>query len=225
MKGKTALIAGSSGLIGNALLRYLLEAKEYDRVVAIVRGPLNIHHPKLVEKQVDFDKLTDHQAIFATADDVFCCLGTTIKKAVTKEAMYKVDVEYPLAMAKMASLEGAHQFLVISSLSSDANSPIWYSRMKGILEQELAKMTFDTISILRPSLLLGKRKEFRLGERVAGALFGTLWFIFLGPLNKYKPIKGEAVALAMYRIAQLNRKGVTIYPSEKITKIAKSQPQ
>jgi len=218
MAGKTALIAGSTGLIGNELLQFLLNEKEYDKVTAIVRRPLEIKHPKLDEKIVDFDKLEEYKESF-DVDDVFCCLGTTIKKAKTKEAMWKIDVDYPVAIAKLASSQGAKKFLLVSSMNADPNSPIFYSKMKGKLEEAIKGIPFESIAIFRPSLLLGNRQEYRLGERAAAAIFTKVPFLFAGPLKKYKAIEGKTVASAMYRAAQGNKSGVTIYPSEQIQEI------
>lgn len=218
MAGKIALIAGATGLVGNELLQFLLKGNEYDKVVALVRRPLAIKHPKLMEKIIDFDKLEDYKEIF-TVDDVFCCLGTTIKKAKTKEAMWKIDVDYPLAIAKLASAEGSKRFLLVSSMNADPKSPIFYSQMKGKLEEEMKQIPFESTMILRPSLLLGNRQEFRLGERAASAIFKKVPFIFAGPLKKYRAIEGKTVASAMYREAQENKPGITIYSSEQIQKI------
>ena len=133
MAGKTALIAGAAGLVGNELLHFLLNGTEYEKVIAIVRRPLELSHPKLVETIVDFDQLEKFRENFI-ADDVFCCLGTTIKKAKTKEAMWKIDVEYPVGIARLASEQGADKFLLISSMGANPNSSVWYSKMKGKLE-------------------------------------------------------------------------------------------
>lgn len=220
MAGKTALVAGATGLIGNELFNFLLKANEYEKVVAIVRRPLSEKHPKLEEKIVDFDKLEDYIEVFSV-DDVFVCLGTTIKTAKTKEAMWKIDVDYPVAIARLASSQGARKFLLVSSMNADPNSPIFYSKMKGKLEEEIKKFTFETTAIFRPSLLLGNRDEFRLGERMAAAILTKVPFLFAGPLKKYKAIEGKTVANAMYRVAQENKTGVTIYPSEQIAEIGR----
>ncbi|ESU32254.1 hypothetical protein G3A_12380 [Bacillus sp. 17376] len=213
--GKKALIAGSTGLIGNELLQILLDSKEYDQVTAIVRRPLDVKHSKLVERVIDFDRLEEYIGLFAV-DDVFCCLGTTIKKAKTKEAMWKIDVDYPVSIAKLASSKGARKFLLVSSMNADPDSPIFYSKMKGKLEEEIKRIPFETTAIFRPSLLLGERDEFRLGERAAAAIFTKMPFLFAGPFKKYKAIEGKTVASAMYRVAQLDKTGFTIYPSEHI---------
>lgn len=218
MAGKTALIAGATGMVGNELLQFLIDGNEYDKVIAIVRRPLENKHPKLEEKVVDFNKLDNFKESFAV-DDVFCCLGTTIKKAKTKEAMWKIDVDYPVAIAKLASLEGAKKFLLVSSMNADPNSPIFYSKMKGKLEEAIKQIPYESTSIFRPSLLLGNRQEFRLGERAAAAIFTKVPFLFAGPLKKYRAIEGRTVASAMYKAAQENKPGITIYPSEQIQKI------
>lgn len=217
--GKKALIVGSTGLVGNELLHILLEGEEYDQVIAMVRSPLQLNHTKLTEIVVDFDKLQNNPVCFAV-DDVFCCLGTTIKKAKSKEAMYKVDVEYPLTIAQMAKDKSAKQFLLISSMGANPKSSVWYSRMKGSLEQELRKINYDSISILRPSLLLGNRKEFRLGERFSGVILKAVSPLFVGPLRKYRAIQARSVALAMYRAAQMSTSGATVYPSDKLESLA-----
>ncbi|MBT2685077.1 oxidoreductase [Bacillus sp. ISL-37] len=215
---KTALIAGSTGLIGNELLQLLLNGEEYEQVVAIVRRPLEVKHSKLVEKVVDFDRLNEYHELF-DVDDVFCCLGTTIKKAKTKEAMWKIDVDYPVAIAKLASSKGARKFLLVSSMNADPDSPIFYSKMKGKLEQEIKRIPYETTAIFRPSLLLGERDEFRLGERAAAEIFTKMPFLFGGPFKKYKAIEGRTVASAMYQVAQKDTAGLTIYASEKIQEI------
>jgi uncharacterized protein YbjT (DUF2867 family) len=218
LKTKTALIAGASGLIGHELLWILLNAKEYEHVIAIVRSPLDINHPKLIERVINFDEMDTYKELFKV-DDVFCCLGTTIKKAKTKDAMYRVDVEYPVQLAKLTKEKGAKQFLIVSSMNANPNSTIWYSKMKGELEEKVRQVRFDSISIMRPSLLLGERKEFRLGEKSAEVLFNLFSFLFVGPLRKYKANRGVSVALAMYQLAQMKTMGIHIYPSGQIEQI------
>jgi uncharacterized protein YbjT (DUF2867 family) len=218
LAGKTALIAGATGLVGNELLQFLLNGEEYEKVIAIVRRPLDKNHPKLEEKIVDFDRLGEDKNIFA-GDDVFCCLGTTIKKAKTKEAMWKIDVDYPLEIARLSSSMGAKKFLLVSSMNADPNSPIFYSKMKGKLEEAIKRVPFESLAIFRPSLLLGERKEFRLGERAAEAIYTKIPFLFSGPLKKYKAIEGKTVASAMYRSAQLDKPGITTYESSKIQEL------
>ncbi|MFT4412261.1 oxidoreductase [Fredinandcohnia humi] len=218
MNGKKALIAGSTGLIGSELLQFLIHAKEYEKVFALVRRPLDINHPKLIEIIVDYSRLEEYARYFAV-DDVFVCLGTTIKKAKTQEAMYKVDVEYPVKIGRLAKEKGATHYLLVSSMNANPKSRIFYSRMKGELEEKIQRLSFEYLSIFRPSLLLGNRQEFRLGEEFAAVLSKGLRFIFVGPLRKYTAIQGKTVAKAMYNTAQHKQPQKIIYHSQEIQKI------
>ncbi|WP_456275979.1 oxidoreductase [Bacillus sp. AK128] len=223
MNQKSALIAGASGLVGSELLTYLLNEPGYEKVNAIVRKPLGIEHPKLMEIICDFDKLEEVQEYFAV-DDVFCCLGTTIKKAKTKEAMYKVDVEYPLTIAKLAREKGiAQHFILISSMNANSASRIWYSKMKGILEEKLQAMSFPTISIIRPSLLLGDRNEFRFGENTAIKVFKGLSLFIKGSWKSRLAIEANTVARAMHKISQMDQVGITFYDAKALADIGEDK--
>ncbi|MEH7383500.1 oxidoreductase [Bacillus sp. JJ1533] len=217
MERKTALIAGATGLIGNQLLQLLLDSSNYKKVYAIVRRPLEIKDPKLTEVVVDFDRLDEYKQYFAV-DDVFVCLGTTIKKAKTQEAMYKIDVDYPVEIGRIAKEMGATHYLVVSAMNADKQSKIFYPRIKGELEENVQKLAFDTLSIFRPSLLLGNRDEYRLGEELAAVLFKGLKFLFVGPLRKYRAVEGKTVAKAMYKAAQEKEQGKVFFTSEEIGK-------
>lgn len=215
MTRKTALVVGGTGLVGKELLRLLLSSGEYEQVIAVVRTSLQYTHPKLAEVLVDFNRLEDYKE-HLVADDVFCCLGTTIKKAKTKKEMFKVDVEYPLLLAKIAKENGAKQFLLVSAMGADSDSTISYSKMKGQLELHIQKFTYETLAIFRPSLLLGTRQEFRFGERVGGLLFKLLSPLLVGSFSKYRAIEGKKVAKAMYMTAQAHKKGVLFVTSEEM---------
>ncbi|WP_077211943.1 oxidoreductase [Bacillus dakarensis] len=218
---KTALIAGASGLVGSELLQILLQAEEYEKVYALVRRPLGLQHSKLTEVLCDFEQLEGVQDYFQV-HDVFCCLGTTIKKAKTKEAMYKVDVEYPLAIAKLAQEKGAHHFLLISSMNANPRSKIWYPKMKGDLEEKIKEIPYQAISIFRPSLLLGNREEFRLGENAAAKIFQGMSFILKDSWKSKLAIEAKSVAKAMCRVAQMDNKGVAVYSAASIEEIARA---
>jgi uncharacterized protein YbjT (DUF2867 family) len=156
---KTALVAGASGLIGKQCLYELLAEKEYIKVIALVRKELTIKHPKLEQIQMDFDQLVSYTHMFQ-ADDVFCCLGTTMKKAGSQENFKKVDYAYPMALAKAALNNGARQFLIVTALGADKKSSIFYNRVKGDVEESLQLLDYPALHIFRPSMLLGEDRSF-----------------------------------------------------------------
>jgi uncharacterized protein YbjT (DUF2867 family) len=215
---KTALIIGSTGLIGSKLLDNLLESPAYDKVITFVKRDTGKTHTKLTQHIIDFDKPESYQNL-VVGDDFFCTIGTTIKKAGSKEAFRKVDYVYPQQFASFALKSNVKQFLTISSLGADKASGNFYLKTKGEIEDFLKQSSFESVAILRPSLLLGDRKEFRLGEKL-GAIFMKLFsFTFIGGLKKYKPIESDVVAKALFRIAQKNKKGFSIYESDEVQQI------
>lgn len=219
MNNKTALLAGASGLVGNELLHILLDSPHYKRVKILVRRPLDMAHEKLEQVITDFDKLDDYAKHF-DVDDVYCCLGTTIKKAGSQGAFKKVDYEYPLRMAELAKSQQAKNFLIITALGADAESKVFYSRTKGQLQVRLKKIGLTALHIFQPSLLLGDRQEFRLGEKAATVLSPAISKLLKGKMKKYKPVEARDVALAMYEVAQIERTGNYTYPSNRIEKIS-----
>jgi uncharacterized protein YbjT (DUF2867 family) len=215
---KKALILGATGLVGKALTSLLLDDETYNKIHILVRNHTDLINNRLVEHIIDFNQLSNHSDLFGV-DHVFCCLGSTIKKAKTKEAFYRVDHDYVYEAAKLADKHQA-AFLVISSIGANPNSMFYYSRVKGEIEQSLQKLTLPSLHIFQPSLLLGERKEFRFGEKIATPLSK----LFLkGPLSRYKPIHVQQVAQAMIKVAKTSLKGSHIYSSEKIEKIAKEK--
>lgn len=209
---RTALLAGSTGLIGKQLLELLLNDPHYTVVKAISRKPLAIQHAKLQNIVADLDTLTEHHDQLK-ADDVFCCLGTTIKQAGSQAAFRKVDYDYPLELARLTKNQGASQFLIITALGSDARSGIFYNRVKGEVEQAIDAVGFDSYHIFRPSLLLGERTEKRAGEGAATVVYKALGFMI--PL-KYKAIDSAKVAKGMLHFAKQNSKGKFIHESREL---------
>ncbi len=208
---KTALLAGSTGLIGKQLLELLLESEQYKQVIALTRKDLP-QHPKLVQLKIDFEKLTDYSNSLI-ADDVFCCLGTTMATAGSKEKFYKVDFHYPFVLAKTAYAAGAKQYLLVSALGADKKSSIYYNKVKGEVEEAVTSVGFGTIHIFRPSLLTGPREESRSGESAAKVFYKI--FGFLIP-QKYKAIDSLKVAKAMLQLASQNKKGNFIHESKEL---------
>lgn len=216
---RTALLLGATGLVGGHCLDLLLHDEAYSQVTTLGRRKLALEHPKLAQHVVDFEHLRDY-ADSITGQDVFCCLGTTIKKAGSQEAFYKVDFHYPHEAARIARENGAKQFLLVSSLGADAESRIFYNRVKGEVEEAVSRLDFEGVQIFRPSLLLGERAEFRLAERVAEKLARVFSFLFIGALKKYRPVDARDVAHAMIKIAREQPAGVNIYESDRIRLIA-----
>lgn len=216
---KTALIIGSTGLIGAQLLELLLESTVYEKVIVFVKRDSGIQHPKLTQHIIAFDKPETYKEL-VIGDDFFCTIGTTIKNAKSQDAFRKVDFEYPKAFATIALQNDAKQFFLISSLDALSTSTNFYLKTKGEIEDFLKNCSFESTIILRPSLLLGKRKEFRLGEKIGAFFMKTFSFLFIGNLKKYKAIESKDVAKAMFHIAQQNYKGFHIIESDSIQAIA-----
>ncbi len=191
---RRALIAGASGLVGAQCLRLLLADDRCAAVRSLVRRPGDIAHPKLQESVVDFDRLQPSDV--GDPDDVYCCLGATLKMAGSREAFRKIDYHYCLEIARLASQNGARRFALVSSVSADPNSPNFYLRVKGDLEAALATLGFETLALLRPSFLLGDRPERRRAERIGILAAKALTPLLIGPLRKYRPIEAAAVARA-----------------------------
>jgi uncharacterized protein YbjT (DUF2867 family) len=209
---RTALLAGSTGLIGRELLRLLLNNERYDVVKALTRTKLDISHPKLVEIKVDYANLESVKSQLQT-DDVFCCLGTTMAKAKTKQKFREIDFAYPLALAKLLKEVGAKQFLLVSALGADRQSSVYYNQVKGELEDAINQIDFDAIHIFRPSLLLGLREEKRAGEDAAKVVYKIFWFLIP---DKYKAIEAVKVAQAMEYYAQRDQKGKFVHESREM---------
>jgi uncharacterized protein YbjT (DUF2867 family) len=218
---KTALIIGSTGLIGSTLLKQLLNNKEYSKVIAFSKRKTGVQHPKFTEEIIDFDKPESYESL-VKGDDFFCTIGTTIKKAGSKEAFKKVDFEYPKQFATIALKNGVKQFLIISSMGADKDSNSFYLKTKGSIEDFLKQSTFESVAVLRPSILLGNRDEFRLGEKIGGFVMKAFSFLLVGKLKNYKPIESATVAEALEIIALKNTPGFTVYNSAAIEEIVNS---
>ena len=202
---KSALILGASGLVGSEVLSLSLESDLYNKIVIVVRSPLTIKHNKLVEKNIDFD-MPRWEEIFPV-DHVYCCLGTTIKKAGSKTNFIKVDHDYPLAFAAAAKKWESSVFSVITAAGVSPESKIFYNNVKGQLEKKLKSLELFSTLIFRPSLLLGERKEFRLGEKIgSGIAKVTSW---MTP-KTYRAIHCKAVAKAMLAESFADKTGFNI---------------
>jgi uncharacterized protein YbjT (DUF2867 family) len=212
---KTALIAGATGLVGSQLLPLLLASDRYARVIVVGRRPVPIVHPKLEQRILDFNQLEEHR-MGLIADDVYCCLGTTMRQAGSKQAFYKVDYLYVVKLAALTAGNFAAQFLVVSAMGADAESRIYYNRVKGEMEESARQAPFRAIHIFRPSLLLGERQEQRVGERVGAVLLKVLHPLLLGPLRRFRAVPAAAVAKAMLLAAEDDGGGIKVHLSDEI---------
>ena len=154
-------------------------------------------------------------------DDVYCCLGTTMRKAGSRDAFRRVDLDLPLALARVARAYGARQFLFVSSLGADVRSRSFYLRVKGEAEARLADIGLETLLVFRPSLLLGDREEWRPGERVMQALMRVLDPVLRGPLRRYRAVPAASVAAAMVRAALAGSEGLQVFQSERIEELGR----
>lgn len=210
--GKTAWIAGASGLVGGFALDHLLEDPAFDRVVSFGRRPLGKTHPKLVERTVDWEEFEAFDPGDAPAPDVaVCALGTTIAKAGSKVAFRAIDHDAVLAFARGARARGAAAFVVVTAHGADSGSLVFYNRVKGEIEEALNTVGFPSLTIARPSLLLGERLESRPGERAAVAVSRALRPL-LRPF-RVRPVEARDVGAAVARHARDPRPGTLVVHS------------
>ncbi|MFE6076658.1 NAD-dependent epimerase/dehydratase family protein [Paenibacillus sp. NPDC057886] len=198
-----AVVVGATGMMGRELVRLLLEYPAYQRVIVFVRRSMGISHPKLVEHQVSFERLESEVDPSLIEDaDVFCTLGTTMQQAGSKEAFRKVDLEYPLALAKLALQHQAASFIIVTAMWASEQSWMFYTRVKGELERKLLSLGLPRLVILRPSLLIGDREDESFGDRATNMIFRIIDPFLVGPLARMKAIECKTVAQAMIIKAQ-----------------------
>ncbi|MEI7983183.1 MAG: oxidoreductase [Bacteroidota bacterium] len=212
---KTAIITGATGLVGKQLLQQLLAHPEYEKVIAVVRRPVEINHEKLTAMVIDFEKLPS-ALDGVKADDGFCCLGTTIKAAGSKERQYRIDHDYVVEFALGCLNAGVNRFGVVSSIGANASSSNFYLRTKGEMEGDLKKIPFRTLVIVEPSFLMGDRSEFRTGENIAAGIMKIAGPLMVGGLKKYRGVTDTSVAAAMIREIQKEQEGIHMITSDKI---------
>ena len=219
MSSRTAAVLGASGLVGGFCLRALVDDPDYTRVLTFGRRELPpLTRAKVTQRVADLGSLNAED--FREVQDVFCALGTTIRKAGSQAAFRGVDLELPLRAAQEAWRAGAEQFVVVSSVGADAGSKNFYLRTKGELERELSRLPFRAIHILRPSLLIGKRQEFRLGESIAMKIAPALDLLTLGPWRKYHSMPAQIAGKAMVGAAKQAKNGTLVYEYDGIVNLA-----
>ena len=212
-----ALVAGATGLVGGYCLSELLASASYARATALVRRPLDLRSPKLDVRVVDFTALGSVGSV--TADHAYCCLGTTLRQAGSREAFRAVDFGHVVTFARLARTAGVTRFAAVSSLGADRQSRVFYSRVKGEAEDALAALGFEGLVILRPSLLLGPRRERRRGERVRAVLAGAIRPLLVGPARRYRAVHAATVARAMVCVTLGGASGLRVVESDEIARV------
>jgi uncharacterized protein YbjT (DUF2867 family) len=217
---KTALLFGASGLVGSHVLNQLISNNNYSKIKLFVRSSIDTSDPKIEIIQTDFNNLENHREDIK-GDDCFFCIGTTKKNSPDKNEYKRVELEVPKQVAQIAKSNSVNSFVFISSGYADPKSSGDYLKFKGEVEEELKRLNFPNLGIMRPSFLLGDRKEKRIGEKIGIFVFKLLSPLFLGPLKKMKPIQSATVAKAMIAITQ-NKVSKTIFESDEIADLSNS---
>src|SRR6187401_1012892 len=215
----TATLVGATGLIGSYLLEELLNDPWFDTVRILIRRPMDITHSKLEKKIVDFNDSDSLLVALSNSDVLFCAIGSTMKKVKgDKDAYRKIDFDIPVKLARFCKMTGCEKFILVSSAGANSKSRNFYQRLKGETDNAVKEFGPKTIHILRPSLLLGERKEFRFGENIGKAVMTSLSFLIP---EKYKAIQGKDVAKVMIALAKKNEEGFFIHENRGIRKWAK----
>lgn len=204
---KVALVAGATGLVGQRLVTVLCDAREYGRVYALTRRPLTRDHVKLANRVVRFGEI-EAQLRGVTCTEAFCCLGTTLKDAGSEAAFRQVDHDLVLAFARVARAAQAQRFVLVSSAGADPGSRAFYLRVKAETEAAVMTLGFPALDIMQPGLLLGSRRDLRPLELAAQWTLPAVSPLMLGPLQRYRPVSAETLALAMLGAARSGRRGV-----------------
>lgn len=220
MSDRTATIIGATGLIGSYLLQQLIEDGSFNIIRLLVRRPFKNENSKVEVKLIDFYDNESFKLGIDGSDAVFCAVGTTQKKVKgDKEAYRKIDHDIPVNAARFCKETGCGDFVFVSSIGADAKSKNFYLQLKGEVEDEIKKMNLESVSVFRPSILLGDRKESRAGERIGQMAMQTFSFILINNLRKYKPIHAKEVAAAMIYAAKQHKRGFSIYEYDEIIRM------
>jgi uncharacterized protein YbjT (DUF2867 family) len=210
---KIALIFGSSGLVGGHLLNQLIKDTNYSKIKLFVRSDAKISDQKVEIIKTDFNNLQNHKKDIK-GDDCFFCIGTTKQNSPDKNEYRRVELDVPKEIAQIAKSNSVNSFVFVSSGYADPKSSGDYLKFKGEVEEELKRLNFSKLGIMRPSFLLGDRKEKRIGEKIGIFVFKMLSPLFVGPIKKMKPIHSEVVAKAMIAIAQSDTQQITFESNE-----------
>ena len=217
---KTALLFGATGLVGGHLLNQLISNNNYSKIKLFVRSTIKINNPKVEIIQTDFNNLENYEKDIK-GDDCFLCIGTTKQNSPDKNEYRRVELEIPKKIAQIAKSNSVNSFIFVSSGYADPKSSGDYLKFKGEVEVELKSLNFLKLGIMRPSFLLGDRKEKRVGEKIGILIFKLLSPLCIGPLKKMKPIHSEIVAKAMLKICEQEHQQV-VFESNEIVELAKN---
>jgi uncharacterized protein YbjT (DUF2867 family) len=218
MQKNVAVVAGATGLIGTYLLNVLLEDAFYDVIVAMTRRPLTISSPKLAERIVDYDQLT--VADLEGATHLFCCLGTTMKTAGSREAFRRVDYVYCERFAQLGHEAGATRLMLVSSVGANPKASSFYLKTKGQIEEAASALGFEALHIFRPGVLMGQRDKERPGERMAARISRAFEFLMGGPLSKYRPMPAGMLSASMAAAGERGAPGKHIHHYLDIVRLA-----
>ncbi len=217
MQAQTAVVLGATGFIGKHLVDELKNDSAFSKVRLLVRRPVNYNDPKIEEVVTDFSNPDDFKTRLGNGDALFCCIGTTMKQVNgDKDAYRKIDFDIPVNAAKFAKQAGFSQYLLVSSVGAGKDAGNFYLQLKGEVEDAIKDLGINSFHVFRPSMLMGERKEFRLGEWLGKGLMKVVSPLLLGKYKKYRGISGDAVAKAMVRAANSNKTGTFYYEYEKI---------
>lgn len=220
MHRKTAVVLGATGLIGQHLVQELLLNDFFSRVRILVRKPLKLTHPKADVQVVNFTDEKDIAAKIDIGDVIFCCIGTTRKKVKGNKTEYrKVDYDIPIITARLGIQHGFNQFLMVSAIGANPAAANFYLQLKGCIEEDITALPFESIHIFRPSILLGKREEFRPGESIGKVVVKAISFLLVGAWRKYRPFYAADVAKAMVAAANKEIAGVHLYEYDEMKQL------
>lgn len=220
MRPQTAVVLGATGMIGSYLVKQLLDDEDFSIVRVLVRKPLNIKHPKLEVRIIDFDSPHDFRAHLGTGDCIFCCIGTTMKRVGGDKIAYrKVDYDIAVNAAKYGHEAGFDTYILVSSVGANPAASNFYLRLKGEVERAIRSVGFNSLYIFQPSMLLGNRAEYRFAESMLQGVMKAVSFLLFGSWRKYHAVQGSDLAKAMIIAAKNKEMGDHVYQYDAIEKL------